>query len=162
MTSKAVIPNFIADEIGIIDMLDVIKQLLILQDRDRRILQLSSELVDLDPQRRALETRAAQTQTTLDSVRTQLKQWENERKQSELEVVSLKERIAKYSLQQYQTKKNEEYRALGHEIEQCQEQIIKQEDQQLDFMEKIEAMQQTLKQAPPKAQTKARAWWIAN
>jgi uncharacterized protein len=151
LTSNAVIPNFIADEIGTSDMLDVIKQLLILQERDRRILQVNSELSDLDPQRRALEVKAAQTQTALESVRAQLKQWENGRNQSELEVVTLKERIERYSLQQYQTKKNDEYRALGHEIEQCQEAIIKQEDQQLDFMEKIEAMQQSLKQVTQSA-----------
>ena len=44
-----------------------------------------------------------------------------------------------HSLQQFQTKENEEYRALALEIEHCKADISKLEDQQLDLMEKAEA-----------------------
>jgi uncharacterized protein len=41
-------------------------------------------------------------------------------------------------LQQFQTKKNEEYRALAHEIDGCKKAIFEIEDQQLALMEKAE------------------------
>jgi len=58
------------------------------------------------------------------------------RKKLELDVEAKKQQIEKYSLQQFQTKKNDEYRALAHEIETCKGIIVKLEDQQLELMEK--------------------------
>ena len=55
----------------------------------------------------------------MDAVKTKIKLVETERKKLELEVDSKKQQIERYSLQQFQTKKNEEYRALAHEIETC-------------------------------------------
>src|SRR5205809_682603 len=55
--------------------------------------------------------------------------------------VQMLEAIEKYSLQQFQTKKNDEYRALAHEIEMAKEAIVKLEDQQLELMEQAEAAQ---------------------
>ena len=49
-----------------------------------------------------------------------------------------KKLIEKYSLQQFQTKKNEEYRALANEIENCRKAIIKIEDQEIELMEQAE------------------------
>ena len=49
--------------------------------------------------------------------------------------------IGKYSLQQFETRKNEEYRALAHEIESCKEEIRKIEDRELELMEQAEAAQ---------------------
>jgi predicted nucleic acid-binding Zn-ribbon protein len=133
-------------------MLEAIKQLLVLQDRDRKIIQATNQLADMAPQRHVLETKATQSQSNLENARNQLKQLEAARKESELEVISLQQRIEKYSLQQYQTKKNDEYRALGHEIDQCKSAIVTQEDQQLDLMEKIEALQKKAAQAAQIAQ----------
>jgi len=56
-------------------------------------------------------------------------------------VEAKKQLIAKYSLQQFETRKNEEYRALAHEIEQCKEEIRKIEDRELDLMEQAESAQ---------------------
>ena len=55
--------------------------------------------------------------------------------------------IAKYSLQQFQTRKNEEYRALAHEIETCKAAITQIEDRELELMEQAEAGQKDLARA---------------
>ncbi len=125
-------------------MLQVITQLLILQDRDQKILHTQTELGNLAPQRQALESKTAAAQAQLAAVKQRLKELEAKRKQSELEVEEKKQMIARYSLQQFQTKKNDEYRALSHEIATCQEAIRKLEDEQLDLMEKAEMMQKEL------------------
>jgi uncharacterized protein len=119
-------------------MLSVIEKLLILQDRDRKIQRVEAELNNIGPERVALQEKAQAAQTGHETAKTKAKQIESDRKNLELEVESKKKLIEKYSLQQFQTKKNEEYRALAHEIDGCKEAIFKIEDQQLDLMEKAE------------------------
>jgi predicted nucleic acid-binding Zn-ribbon protein len=128
-------------------MLEAIEKLLVLQDRDRAILQLQEELARIEPQRQMLNARAAGAQTTLDAAKNRAKQLESDRKKLELDVEAKKQQIEKYSLQQFQTKKNEEYRALAHEIELCKQAIVKLDDQQIELMEKAEAVQKDVQAA---------------
>jgi predicted nucleic acid-binding Zn-ribbon protein len=122
-------------------MLETIEKLLILQDRDRNILRIKSELAHIEPERQALKMKAAGAQSGLESAKHRQMQIESDRKKLELEVVAKKQQIEKYALQQFQTRKNDEYRALAHEIELCKEAIVKLEDQQLELMEKAETAQ---------------------
>jgi predicted nucleic acid-binding Zn-ribbon protein len=122
-------------------MLEAIEKLLILQDRDRHIGQLRAELERIEPERAAMLARSSGAQASLDNARLRAKQIESDRKKLELDVVAKKELIEKYANQQFQTKKNEEYRALAHEIEICKEAIVKLDDQQIELMEKAEAAQ---------------------
>ena len=128
-------------------MLPVFENLLILQDRDRKIMRVEAELANIGPERAGIEAKAKDAQTALEAAKTKAKQLESERKRLELEVDSKKQQIEKYSLQQFQTKKNEEYRALAHEIETCKQAISKLEDQQLEFMEQIEGAQKAAQNA---------------
>jgi predicted nucleic acid-binding Zn-ribbon protein len=125
-------------------MLPVIEKLLILQDRDRNILRVSEELARIAPERNELQGRLTSSQQQLDSAKQKVKQLESDRKKLELEVESKKSLIEKYSIQQFQTKKNEEYRALAHEIEMCKEAISGLDDQQIELMEKGEAAQRSV------------------
>lgn len=122
-------------------MLDVIEKLLVLQDRDRKILHTKDELARIDPERREMQGRASGTQARLEAAKLRGKQIESDRKKLELDVDAKKQQIDKYSLQQFQTKKNEEYRALANEIENCQKIITQIEDQELELMEQAEAVQ---------------------
>jgi hypothetical protein len=122
-------------------MLDVIQKLLVLQDRDRKILKLKEELTHIPAERQELNARIAQAQGSLDAAKTQIKHLESERMKLELDVEAKKQLIEKYSLQQFQTKKNEEYKVLTHEIDLCKQAITKLDDEQLELMEQIEAVQ---------------------
>jgi predicted nucleic acid-binding Zn-ribbon protein len=122
-------------------MLEAIEKLLILQDRDRKISRIRTELANMTPERQALQFKTAASQAGLEAARLRVKQIETERKKLELEVESKKQAIEKYSLQQFQTKKNDEYRALAHEIDTARAAIMKLEDQQLELMEQAEAAQ---------------------
>lgn len=122
-------------------MQQIIEKLLVLQDRDRRIMRLKEELARIEPERQLFEGKSSGALAALEAARTRMKQIESDRKKLELEVEAKKQQIEKYSLQQFQTKKNEEYRALAHEIETCKEQITALEDQQLELMEQAEAAQ---------------------
>src|SRR5215831_3494479 len=122
-------------------MLETIEKLLILQERDRRLHRLRTELSQIEPERQALKTKATEAQHALEQAKERVKHLESERKNLELEVETKKQQIAKYSLQQFQTRKNEEYRALAHEIDLCKQEIIKIEDRELELMEQAEVAQ---------------------
>jgi predicted nucleic acid-binding Zn-ribbon protein len=124
-----------------ISMLDVIEKLLVLQDRDRKIHRVQQELAQIAPERETLRTRATATQTQLDTAKNRVKHIESDRKRLELEVESKKSQIEKYANQQLQTRKNEEYKALAHEIETCKGDIMKIEDQEIVLMEQTEVAQ---------------------
>ena len=125
-------------------MLDVIEKLLVLQDRDRNILRTREELAHIDPERKELQSRASGSQAKLDAAKLRGKQIESDRKKLELDVDAKKQQIEKYSLQQFQTKKNEEYRALNNEIENCKKTIVQIEDQELELMEQAETVQKQI------------------
>ena len=132
-------------------MLETIEKLLILQDRDRKIPRVQQELAHIAPERETLRTRAATTQTQLDAAKNRVKQIESDRKRLELEVEAKKTQIEKYANQQLQTRKNEEYRALAHEIDTCKDDITKIEDQEIELMEQAEAAQKEVARATQEA-----------
>jgi len=128
-------------------MRETIEKLLILQDRDRKIRRIKGELGHIEPQRLLLQTKTADAQAALESGKNRGKQIESERKNLELEVETKKQLIARYANQQLQTRKNEEYRALAHEIEMCKDEIFKIEDKELSLMEQAEATQKEVLRA---------------
>jgi predicted nucleic acid-binding Zn-ribbon protein len=132
-------------------MLEAIEKLLILQDRDNKIRRLKHELAHIEPERQSLHSRATSTQASLETAKHRVKQIESDRKKLELDAEAKKQQIDKYSIQQFQTKKNEEFRALGHEIETCKAAIVKLEDQQIECMEQAESAQRDVSAATQKA-----------
>jgi uncharacterized protein len=125
-------------------MLEAIEKLLILQDRDRNIQRVKTELAHIEPERQALKAKATGTQASLEVAKNKGKQIESDRKRLELDVEAKKQQIEKYALQQFQTKKNEEYRALAHEIENCKKAIVELDDQQIVLMEQAEVAQKEI------------------
>ena len=132
-------------------MQETIEKLLILQDRDRKILRVQQELAHIAPERKTLRARAASTQSQLDAAKGRGKQIEADRKRLEVDVESKKTQIEKYANQQLQTRKNEEYRALAHEIDGCKADISKIEDQEIGLMEQAEAAQKDVVRATQEA-----------
>jgi len=132
-------------------MQEIIEKLLILQDRNRKILRVSQELAHIGPEREGLRTKAAATQSQLEAAKLRVKQIESERKRLDLEIEAKKSQIEKYANQQLQTRKNEEYKALAHEIEMAKEAIFKIEDAEIVLMEQAEAAQKEVARATTEA-----------
>src|SRR3974390_961218 len=133
--------------VGIAKMLETIEKLLILQDRDQKIRRVRSELAHIEPDRRNLKAKASAAQAELENARLRIKQLESARKDLELEVEGKKQMIARYANQQFQTRKNEEYRALQHEIDTCKAAIFEIENREIEFMEQAETAQKELLRA---------------
>jgi predicted nucleic acid-binding Zn-ribbon protein len=132
-------------------MQEIIEKLLVLQDRDRKLLRVTQELAHLGPERESLRAKAASTQSQLETAKLRVKQIESERKQRDLEIEGKKSQIEKYLNQQLQTRKNEEYKALTHEIEMAREVIFKIEDAEIVLMEQAEAAQKQVVRATTEA-----------
>jgi len=132
-------------------MQEIIEKLLVLQDRDRKLLRVTQELAHIGPERESLRSKAASTQSSLEAAKLRVKQIETERKSRDLEIEGKKSQIEKYLNQQLQTRKNEEYKALTHEIEMAKEVIFKIEDAQIVLMEQAEAAQKEVVRATAEA-----------
>src|SRR4030095_13801532 len=128
-------------------MLPEIEQLLLLQDRDRKIRLLRQEQKSAPLERKALEDRLASTQAQVEVVRVKAKEIEGERKKLENEAQTVRERIAKYQAQKFQTRKNDEFQALSHEIERGEKDIQSIEDRELDIMEAAEKQKAVIGEA---------------
>ena len=128
-------------------MNEAISQLLVLQDRDSKATRLEAELESIDPEREKTRRESLQAQQVLEQTKQAQMQLEVRRKDLENEVEAKKEQIRKYSQQQLETKKNEEYQALTREIEHVRQSISELEDQELELMEEQDAFKAKLAEA---------------
>ena len=111
-----------------------LEQLLVLQDRQQKIRQIQAEIKTLPLERAHLELQLATTAADVESLKQKGRQVEVERKKLELDVGTRAESVARLKTQQYQTRKNDEFQAIGHEIERYENEIRKLEDQELELM----------------------------
>ena len=111
-----------------------LEQLLVLQDRDQKIKQVQAELKTIPQQRKTLEAQLASSAAGLEALKEKARQVEVERKRLELDVGTRTDTISRLKMQQYETRKNDEFQAMGHEIERYAKEIQKIEDQELELM----------------------------
>ena len=117
-----------------------LEQLLVLQDRQQKIRQIENEIKNLPLQRKHLELQQAESAASLEALKQRARHVEIERKKLELDVGTRNESISRLKTQQYQTRKNDEFQAMGHEIERYENEITKLEDQELELMEQVDKL----------------------
>jgi len=112
-----------------------LEQLLILQDRQQKIRQIENEIKSLPLQRKHLESQQAESAAALEAIKQKARQVEVDRKKLELDVGTRNDSITRLKTQQYQTRKNDEFQAMGNEIKRYEDEIVKLEDQELELMD---------------------------
>jgi uncharacterized protein len=117
-----------------------LEQLLILQDRAQKIRQVEAELRSLPLERKSLEGQVHATSAHLEAVKDRGRHLEVEKKKLELDVGTRSASIARLKTQQYETRKNDEFSAMGREIERYQNEINALEDQELELMEQADVL----------------------
>jgi hypothetical protein len=122
----------------------LIEKMLTLQDRDRKILQLLREQKDVPARKQLIESRLQAHRESLKASQDEIMKHAATLKNLEVEIDGKKDLIKKYRDQQLQAKKNEEYRALEHEIANVQKTIRAFEDKEIAAMERMEAVQKTM------------------
>jgi len=111
-----------------------LEQLLVLQDRQQKIKQIQTEIKTLPLQRNDLESQLAASAAGVEALKQKRRQVEMDRKKLELDVGTRAETISRLKTQQYQTRKNDEFQAIGHEIERYENEIRRLEDEELEVM----------------------------
>jgi predicted nucleic acid-binding Zn-ribbon protein len=128
-----------------------LEQLLVLQDRQQKIRQIQTEIETVPLRRTSLEAQLAASASAVDALKQKARQLEVDRKKLELDVGTRAESISRFKTQQYQTRKNDEFQALGHEIERYENEIRKIEDEELELMVQADKVKGDLAEEEKKA-----------
>jgi len=116
----------------------VLEKLLILQDRDAKRLGLEAQLKAVPRDILAVEGKIGGEKAAIETSKQELKELESNKKIIETEIGSAEDKLAKYRTQQSLVRKNDEFQALGHEIETTQTTIGDWEGKELEVMYKID------------------------
>lgn len=116
----------------------VLVQLLVVQERDTRRRQLEQQIATVPLDRAAVEKAIAGEKSAIEAARSELKELETKKKLLETEIGSAETQLGKYRTQQMAVKKNDEYHALGNQIETLVKQLSGFEEQELAIMYNID------------------------
>ena len=115
-----------------------IEKLLIVQHHDIELLKIQQDLVRLPVEREAAEAAIKKEQANIEAARQALLSKELERKEVDAEVKSKEAALIRFRTQQFEVKKNDEYKALTHQIEQTEAEISKLEEHEIELMLEID------------------------
>ena len=130
-----------------------LEQLLVLQDRQQKIKQIQIEVETLPLQKKSLEAQLAASVAGVEVLKQKARKVEMDRKKLELDLGTRTESISRLKTQQYQTRKNDEFQAIGHEIERYENEIRKIEDEELELMIEADKLKADLGVEEKKAAT---------
>lgn len=117
-----------------------LEQLLVLQDRQQKIRQIQTEIKNLPLQRQNLEAQLAASAAALGALKSKAQHLEMDRKTLELDAGTRRESINRLKTQQYETRKNDEFRAMANEIERYEKEVQSIEDHELELMDQAEKL----------------------
>src|SRR5438105_3967832 len=115
-----------------------IEPLLILQDRDMKRLGLEAQLKAVPGDISRVEQKIASEKAAIEAAKSELRDLEVKKKGIETEIGSAEQKAGQYRTQQLSIRKNDEYQAMGHQIETIQGQIAEWEGQELEVMYAID------------------------
>ncbi len=116
----------------------VLQSLLILQDRDLKRHALETQLKAVPEEVAQVERKIASEKAAIEAARIELRDLEVRKKSLENEIGSTETKLANYRTQQLSIRKNDEYQAMGHQIELTQAAIADLEGKELEVMYAID------------------------
>lgn len=122
-------------------------RLLILQDRESKRRGIEQQLKSIPAEVAAVEQKISAEKGAIEAARTEMRELETKKKLLETEIGSIEQKLAKYKTQQMAVKKNDEYQALGHEIETTQSMIGTLEEQEIGVMFAIDEAKKKFSEA---------------
>lgn len=126
-------------------MQDEVRALLILQDRDRRLLALTKDLAKLPQDEARAKAKLAGDEAAVAKAHQAMVDCELRVKKIELDAETRRTTIKRLKLQQFETRKNEEFVALGHEITRYEKDLDEFETLELVAMEEVDGFRMKLK-----------------
>lgn len=124
-----------------------VRALLILQDRDRRLLALAKDLEKLPQDEAKAKAKLAGDKAAVAKAHQALLDCELRVKKIELDAETRRTTIKRLKSQQFETRKNEEFVALGHEITRYEKDLDDFETKELEAMEEVDGFRAAHKAA---------------
>lgn len=124
-----------------------IEKLLVLQDRDRKLIALTKEANDIPVRKQLIEQRLKNHKDALAKAQDDLKKNAAATKEVELEIETRKSKILKLRDQQGSVKTNQEYRAIENEVAALNLQIKEIEEREIVLMEQAETLRAKIAEA---------------
>ena len=131
-----------------------IEKLLIVQHRDVSLRKIEQDLARIPVERRALEATIVAEEANVEAARQSLIAKEVARKDLDIQVQAKEGALQRFRTQQIEVKKNDEYQALTHQIEQTEADISSLEEQEIELMLDIDSAQEVFESE--KAQIEVR------
>ena len=126
-------------------MLAEIESLLVIQDRDQRILKLNSALKQIPVDKERAKDRLANDLKSVAQAKQMVQENEMAIKSLELDIGTRKNTLERLRTQQYETKKNDEFTALENETKRYTNEVDELETNELELMEKADELRATQK-----------------
>ena len=118
-----------------------LEHLIRLQKVDEQIAQLLHSIAELPKHLASLEEKLRGHRVSFDEAEKAIAAEETRRRRLDSDLKDAQQKVLKYRGQSSSVKTNDEFRALQHEIDFAEAEITRIDDQQLQIMEKIEALQ---------------------
>ncbi len=131
-------------------MLPVIAKLLQVQERDQRLRNLQRDLKDVPTLQTRAKGQLADDQAAVDAAQTSMREIEVKIKNLELDIQTRRNTIKRLQDQQFETRKNDEFQALGNEVKRYENEVNSLEDKEIEHMEALETAKLALKEVQAK------------
>lgn len=128
-------------------MLAEIEPLLVLQDSDQRLRALEEEMTRVPQEKERAKQRLANDLEKVASAKKAVQENEVAIKTIELDIGTRKTTLDRLKVQQYETKKNDEFTALENEINRYNAEVDQLETNELELMEKADNLRVDLQKA---------------
>ncbi len=131
-------------------MLPEVEKLLRVQHHDQKLNAIKKELADIPLEEEDIRDKLAVDKEALAKAKESLQHVEIAIKNLELDIETRRDSITKLKVQQFETKKNEEFQRMGQEIERYGTEITELEDKEIELMEQAEEQKNALTAAREK------------
>ncbi|MGK0309907.1 MAG: putative nucleic acid-binding Zn-ribbon protein [Lentimonas sp.] len=134
-----------------------IEKLLIVQHHDIELLKIQQDLIRLPAEQKASEASIEKEKATIEVARQSLLAKELARKEIDAEVKSKEGALLRFRTQQSEVKKNDEYKALLHQIEQTEIEISELEEREIGILLEIDSTREQFEEEESEIKSRIEA-----
>jgi len=125
-------------------MLPEVEKLLRVQHHDQKIKTIDKELSGIPVEEIDIKEKLVEDQRAVEAAKLEMQHTEVAVKNLEIDVATRRDSITKLKMQQFETRKNEEFQRMGTEIERYTTEIAGLEDREMELMEKADVQRRAL------------------
>jgi predicted nucleic acid-binding Zn-ribbon protein len=122
-----------------------LEKLLVFQDRDQRRLALEAQVRHVPEEIATVRRKIEEERASIEAAKAGWREVETRRKTVETEIGAVEQKINRFKSQQLEVRKNDEYQALGHEIEAAQAQVQVLEEEEIKVLYGIDEAKDRVK-----------------